>query len=211
MGTISKGILGGFSGKVGTVVGGNWKGIEYMRSRSGKRTSDPSPAQLAQQVKFALVMKFLQPMAAMLEFTFRDFAIRMTGINSAFAYTIKNAVTGTYPAFAIAYPLVLISRGDLPNVLGPSVVAGAGSILTFSWTNNAGVGVASNKDEALFVAYCPAMQQAIYYGNVTRGDLTGDLNASTFAGQLVETYISFAATSGRSIATSIYTGQVTVS
>jgi hypothetical protein len=25
MGTIKKGILGGFSGKVGTVVGGSWK------------------------------------------------------------------------------------------------------------------------------------------------------------------------------------------
>jgi len=27
MGTIKKGILGGFSGKVGTVVGSSWKGI----------------------------------------------------------------------------------------------------------------------------------------------------------------------------------------
>ncbi len=34
MGTISKGILGGFSGTVGTVIGGSWKGIEYMRSQS---------------------------------------------------------------------------------------------------------------------------------------------------------------------------------
>jgi hypothetical protein len=30
MGTIKQGILGGFSGKVGTVVGGTWKGIHYM-------------------------------------------------------------------------------------------------------------------------------------------------------------------------------------
>ena len=34
MGTIKKGILGGFSGVVGTVTGGNWKGIDYMRSRA---------------------------------------------------------------------------------------------------------------------------------------------------------------------------------
>ena len=33
MGKISQGILGGFSGKVGNVVGGNWKGIDYMRVR----------------------------------------------------------------------------------------------------------------------------------------------------------------------------------
>jgi hypothetical protein len=31
MGKINQGILGGFSGKVGNVVGGSWKGIEYMR------------------------------------------------------------------------------------------------------------------------------------------------------------------------------------
>jgi hypothetical protein len=32
MGTIKQGILGGFSGKVGTVIGASWKGINYMRS-----------------------------------------------------------------------------------------------------------------------------------------------------------------------------------
>jgi hypothetical protein len=31
MGIIKQGILGGFSGKVGNVVGGTWKGIDYMR------------------------------------------------------------------------------------------------------------------------------------------------------------------------------------
>jgi len=34
MGKISQGILGGFSGKVGSVVGANWKGINYMRAKA---------------------------------------------------------------------------------------------------------------------------------------------------------------------------------
>ena len=34
MGTIKQGILGGFSGKVGTVVGSSWKGISYMRGQA---------------------------------------------------------------------------------------------------------------------------------------------------------------------------------
>lgn len=34
MGTIKQGILGGFSGKVGTVAGSSWKGISYMRGRA---------------------------------------------------------------------------------------------------------------------------------------------------------------------------------
>ena len=34
MGTIQTGILGGFNGTVGTVVGSNWKGISTMRARA---------------------------------------------------------------------------------------------------------------------------------------------------------------------------------
>ncbi|MGH2646003.1 MAG: DUF6266 family protein, partial [Ginsengibacter sp.] len=175
MGTINKGILGGFSGKVGSVVGGSWKGIDYMRSKGNNRNADPTDKQLAQQQKFALVMRFLQPMTSLLSVTFRDFAIRMTGINNAFAYNIKNAVTGVYPSFTIDYALALVSRGDLPNVLGPSVTSGVGSILTFSWTDNSGTGSAKPTDEAIFVAFCPALKQAVYSGGATRSALTGDL------------------------------------
>jgi hypothetical protein len=43
MGKINQGILGGFSGKVGSVVGGSWKGISYMR---GKAVSTKNPQNL---------------------------------------------------------------------------------------------------------------------------------------------------------------------
>jgi len=211
MGTISKGILGGFSGTVGTVIGGSWKGIAYMRSQPGKRNFTPSDKQLAQQAKFALVMRFLQPMSALLEVTFRGFAVRMTGINSALSYNIQNAVTGTYPTLSIDYALALVSRGDVPNALSPAVTAGAGSILTFSWTDNSGSGIASATDLAVAVAYCPALQQAVYDIGSSRGDMTADLNASVFAGQQVETWISFVTQDGKKSATSFFTGEVTVS
>ena len=57
MGTISKGILGGFNGTVGTVVGATWKGITYMRSKADRRSFTPSQKQLEQQAKFGLVMR----------------------------------------------------------------------------------------------------------------------------------------------------------
>jgi Family of unknown function (DUF6266) len=95
MGIISKGILGGFSGKVGTVVGGNWKGIDYMRSMSSSKRTSFSQAQLEQQAKFALSVKFLQPINGLLDITFRDYAIKMTGQNNAMRYTLKNAIAGT--------------------------------------------------------------------------------------------------------------------
>jgi hypothetical protein len=212
MGTINKGILGGFSGKVGTVVGGSWKGIDYMRSKGNRSNFEPTEKQLAQQLKFALIMHFLQPMAGLLNISFRDFAIMMTGINNAFAYNIKNAVTGIYPTFAIDYALALVSRGDLPNALAPAVTSGAGSLLTFSWTDNSGVGSAKATDQAILVAYCPALRQAVYTtAGGTRSSLTGELNLLPFPGLAVETWIGFISDNGRSVATSIFTGEVTVS
>src|ERR1035441_4884273 len=101
MATFEKGILGGFSGKVGTVVGGNWKWIDFMPSRANKRTFTFRQKQLELQLKFGLVMKFLKPISALLEVNFSDHAIRKMSINSAFAYNYANAVTGAFPDFAI--------------------------------------------------------------------------------------------------------------
>jgi hypothetical protein len=212
MATFEKGILGGFSGKVGSVVGGNWKGIDYMRSRANKRKFTPSQKQLEQQLKFGLMMKFLQPMSALLEVSFSDYAIRKTGINSAFAYNYANAITGAFPDYAIDYSKALVSRGILPNVLGPSVLSGAGSILTWIWTDSGSSSDTKPADQAILVAYCAALKQAIFTtsgGN--RSDLTADLNVATFQGQPVETYIGFISEDGRRVAVSIFTGEVTVS
>ena len=210
MGTISKGILGGFSGKVGTVIGGSWKGIEYMRSQTSKRKFNPSEKQLAQQMKFALIMYFLQPMSALLEVTFRNFAVKKTGINSALGYNLRNAVTGTYPSFTIDYSLALVSRGDLPNALSPAVTAGAGGMLTFNWTDNSGSGAAAGTDVAMLVAYCPELKQAVFASGGVRSDSTGDLNASALQGHLVETWITFLTEDGKKSATSIFTGEVSL-
>ena len=65
MGTFQKGILGGFSGKVGTVIGGNWKGIDYMRSKGSNGNKNPTLPQVSQQFKFALCIRFLQTMSGL--------------------------------------------------------------------------------------------------------------------------------------------------
>lgn len=213
MGTISKGILGGFSGKVGTVVGGNWKGIDYMRSK-GKPTNNAnaSQSQLAQQIKFALCIRFLQSMSAFLALSFRSFAVKKTGINAALSFTLKNAISGAYPNFDIHYPDVLVSRGDLPNVLGPTASMGAASQLNFVWTDNAGVGIAKATDKAMLLAYCPDMGQAVYTtGSAGRSAGADSLNLGSFTGRQVHTYICFISEDQKAVATSIYTGPFLVS
>jgi hypothetical protein len=212
MGTINKGILGGFSGKVGSVVGGTWKGIDYMRSKSNRTNFTPSQAQLEQQAKFGLAIRFAQTMSALLAIGFRTYANRQTGVNSAVSYILKNAIGGTYPGFSILYDEVLVSRGDLPNVLAPAVTAATGSMLTYNWTDNSGTGIAKATDKVILAAYCPALDQCIYTtGSAARSAATDQLNLTTFSGKEVHTYIGCISADGRNIATSIYTGAVTVS
>ena len=212
MGTIQKGILGGFSGKVGTVIGGTWKGIDYMRSKSSRTNFTASPKQLEQQLKFALIMRLVQPMAGLLEISFRDFAVKMTGVNNAFSYNYQNAISGVYPSFTIDYTHVLVSRGQLPNAVGPTVTSGAGSLLTFSWADNSGVNTAKADDQAILVAYCPSLRQVIYTtAGGMRSALTGTLNATAFSGLPVETFIGFISADGIEVASSYFTGEVTVS
>ena len=211
MGIISKGILGGFSGTVGTVIGGSWKGITYMRSQPARRTSEPTEAQLEQQAKFALAIRFISVFGGLFMISFRNYAVKMTGTNNALSYTLKNAITGTYPTFEIDYSNVLMSRGDLPNVLNPSAAPTGTSDITFTWTNNSGTGKAKAGDKAILAIYCPALKLGLYTtGSALRSAGTEVFNATVFAGEVVQTYIGFISEDGRDIASSLYTGQLTV-
>jgi len=63
MAIISKGILGGFSGTVGTVIGGNWNGIDYMRSLPTISNKSASQSQIEQRTKFAVGVRFMQALS----------------------------------------------------------------------------------------------------------------------------------------------------
>lgn len=53
MGTIKSGILGGFNGKVGSVIGASWKGISYMRGIAQSIKNPKTEAQVMQRDYFA--------------------------------------------------------------------------------------------------------------------------------------------------------------
>ena len=186
MGIISKGILGPFSGTVGTVVGSSWKGIDYMRSLPRKSDKAPSPAQRDHRIKFSLIGSFLRTMTPLLQVSFKDKGKNMSGVNSAFSYNIKNAVTGAYPDFEIDYNMALVSRGDLPNATTPQAVVAAGNTINWTWANNSGAGKALGTDKAILVAYCKVLNQCIFDIVGERGDgaATRILNLEGFIADL---------------------------
>ena len=60
MGIINQGILGGFSGKVGPIVGFRWKSNYYIRARAAKISNPRTPKQQEQRGKFATAFSFLK-------------------------------------------------------------------------------------------------------------------------------------------------------
>ncbi len=214
MGHYKKGILGGFSGKVGTVVGSSWKGIEYIRSRPAfKKSRTFSQPQLEQQAKFSVAGKLVRSMSDLLNITFKD-ATGMTGANSAMRYNISNAVEGTYPVYTISFPNVSVSRGALPLAEGAGAENATASMpgyINFIWNNNSGAGRAKASDRAVLVAYCESLQTAIYSTNAgTRSTGTASLQVSLFSGKTVHTYLSFISDDGKVASDSVYTGVLLV-
>src|ERR1700733_12506483 len=102
------GILGQFRGSAGPVVGSTWKGINYFKAKQRKSKKPRSKAQLEQQAKFTMLIRFLSSMGKLLVVGFKDSAIKMTGINSAYAYNYQHALVGDYPDYSLNYSKVLV-------------------------------------------------------------------------------------------------------
>ena len=146
MGRIQNGLLGGVSGKVGNVVGCNWKGAPYLRSLPRRSEAPPSEKQIFQRLKYAILMHFLQPLLPVLRIGFVPEATMKSAFNAALSYHHKEALTGVYPALRLDYPKALISIGNLPGsdaVLAESALAGK---IRMSWAPHLAEGNARSND-----------------------------------------------------------------
>lgn len=210
MGKLLKGINGPFSGKVGTAVGYMWKGIPVIRSKPKRRLKPFTPKELHQQAKFALMNKFLIGVKELLNITFAGVAVQMTGFNKAFSYNVKNAITGFQPDLAIDYSMVLLSRGDLPNIESVFVASISPGKLEFTWTDNSGKGKALATDKAFAAIYNEELFHWKYQMDLaTRGAGKCKLNVQdALIGKPLHTYIGFISEDEKDVTDSIYTGLV---
>ncbi|MEQ9287692.1 MAG: DUF6266 family protein [Cyclobacteriaceae bacterium] len=211
MGKISQGVLGGFSGKVGNVVGGTWKGIDYMRIKPANVSNPRTSGQVDQRSKFSTTLKFLQSMTDFLRVGFKLYANKMTQFNAAMSYNLNNAITGSYPNFTIDYANALVSRGGLVGAAN-AAVSSSGGLVEFTWDDNTGSGNAQATDKALLVVYNPAKDESIYdSAGAVRSATSQNLGMpASYVGDDVEAFIGFLSEDGKEVANSVYIGSVTV-
>jgi len=209
MGTIKKGILGGFSGKVGTVVGSSWKGIAYMRSLPLKVKNPRTLAQRSQRTKFALTLNLLQPMTDLLRTGWKLYAHKQSPFNAAMSYTIANAVTGAYPDYAIDPGKILVSRGALATVTNTFVAFNDGDV-EFQWEDNSGKGSAKQTDKALIAIVNLVKGEAVTdAAGAERPDCVQKVAVpAEWLGDEVHTYMGFISEDGKEVANSVYLGKI---
>jgi hypothetical protein len=212
MGVIKKGILGGVAGTVGNVVGGNWKGIDYLRSKPASVANPKTLKQQTQRAKFTTILNFLKPLTSLLAIGYKNYANGMTGFNVAMSYNVKNAITGTYPAFAVNYPVAQISRGNLTGAATPVVASTVARNIVFTWVNNSGIGNALATDTAILVAFFPSTNEAVYQiTTIARSAATATLTCpAKFSTKQAHCWLIFQTADGQLQATSAYIGTVTV-
>ena len=211
MGTVKKGILGDFSGKVGMVVGSNWKGISYIRSLP-KKVKDPRTLpQRSHRAKFAFTIHFLQPMTDFLRTGWKLYAQRQSPFNAAVSYTFAKAIAGEYPDYEIDPNKVLVSRGTLTSVANATVKFNDRNI-QFQWEDNTGQGSAKATDKALIAIINLAKNQAVTItAGAARLDCVQNVNVpAEWIGDEVHAYMGFISENGKEVANSVYLGGITI-
>lgn len=195
MATIYQGILGPFSGKVGTVVGAMWKGIATIRAYNPHVNNPNSPAQLEQRAKFALMGSFLRPFVSLFKITYASQANKQTASNAALQYNLKNAISGAYPNYTVNYTKVLLGEGPLPVALNAAADSSEANKIDFTWADNSYMQGADVTDKVVLSVYSPEFKKSVSIiapDAVTRasGSYTMTLPA-IFSGEEVQTYIGF--------------------
>lgn len=111
MGKIKKGILGGFSGRVGNVIGASWKGIDYMRSEATSISDPKTTKQLAQRSKFTTCVEFAKICVPLINVGLHQYATKRSEFNYFLSKLIKDY--WDVDDDRILYPSVQLSSGAL--------------------------------------------------------------------------------------------------
>lgn len=208
MATFNQGILGGFSGKVGTVVGSNWRGKNVLRSAPRKSTKPISAAQQRQRDKFKCVLQFLTPIKGILTETFGANVGTKTPFNNAMSYHMKEAVKQTSTGFTMEYSKVLVGMGGLCGVEQPLVQSVTPHALHITWEDNSAQGLAYPTDIFLVVVYAPLLQRFDYFKTDSLRETTACLLdfEDSFYGETVHVWTTFTNSNLALTATSRYLG-----
>lgn len=171
MGRIKQGILGGFSKKVGSVIGGSWKGIAYMRSMPLSVANPRTTGQVLQRNNMKGVVKASQQLLPdVIIPNWNRFAVKMSGYNDFVRTNIRHYTDGV-----LTSPnLLMIAKGKMtPSPITSVGSSVAGGFAVINWLNVPAGSFQSSNDIAVAVVYFPDLEVFVPLQSlITRNDGT---------------------------------------
>ncbi|KQR70230.1 DUF6266 family protein [Pedobacter sp. Leaf176] len=151
MATLKNGILNGFSGKIGAVVGYQVGDNFFIRSLPKARKNFTEKERI-NQAKFKLVQNYLHPFADVLKVGFRNYYTKTGGFRAALAFTRKEALKGDDDTFYIDPTVLKISGGLLEQAINPQVVFSEDLEVLISW-HTTGINSKNEADQLMLLIY----------------------------------------------------------
>lgn len=149
MGKIKKGILGGFIGKVGTVVGSVWKGIDYMRSLATSVSNPKTKSQVTVRSNFSTIARIMASANTLLKESNWRLAKKQSAFNAAVRINYENAIVNDAVDMGkLAFGE--FSRKELTNLHTAFENDGYNFSLKLNWVNDAD-NIASFPDDMVAV------------------------------------------------------------
>ena len=118
MGKIKQGILGGFNGTTGSVVGASWKGIAYMRGKAQSIKNPRTALQQENRTTFGLVSELISKALAVVNIGFRMYAVKQSAYNAAVR---ENMLIQANNQEEFDFSRVAFSKGSYANILSGTV------------------------------------------------------------------------------------------
>lgn len=152
MARLKNGILGGFSGKAGSVIGYEVRGKSFIRGLAKPSTKKPTQSQLASRQRFKLLQQWRSAFTPIFAITFKNHTHERSAQNAAHAFN-ANSIKGEYPDFVIDPQAVVISKGALPGLAELTMRTDEEKQLHFSWKGLNGPGALQTDLLTLLIWY----------------------------------------------------------
>lgn len=147
------GILGPVTGKVGTVVGVKWRGIDVIRAKPQKSVKPPSTAQLLQRSKLAMASSFLSPLRKQLNHYIPSTNSKQVGFDIAMSILLKNAMPLINNVYAFEYQKIVFALGYLHSTSHIKAKQNKNNTIKFQWEDNSNNGIADEHDKLTLLCY----------------------------------------------------------
>ncbi|MDP2412488.1 DUF6266 family protein [Daejeonella sp.] len=207
MAILHHGILGGFSGKVGNIIGYRYKNHYCIRQMPRKSIKPAGNKQVSQRGKFKLSIALISPLRDQLKQLPEKGKRRISAFNCCLSKVLKEAIKGTCPDYCFNYAAIQLSSGRL-SIGHCHAIHASQNNLIFSWCPDT---PDFYLDRRLYMlAYNPLRKKWVCDNLELRSDDCRSMLSlpCSFIGEQLETYMYFINAKGKAVSNSMYLGAV---